>query len=149
MLPRHAARRAAPPGSRPRHPTVKITLLDDAVRYEAAPGPLTIEAPTAGTEYSPFHMLGSSLASCTFTVLASWAGHANIPFDDLVIDVRWTFAEKPHRVDAMALEFRWPSLPANRLAAAQRAAQLCTIHATLSHPPSVAITGTAAEERAA
>ena len=129
---------------------MKITLLEDAVRYEPASGPLTIEAPTAETEYSPFHMLGSALASCTFTVLASWAGHAKIPIDDLVIDVRWTFAEKPHRVDTIALDFRWPSLPANRLAAAQRAAELCTIHATLSQSPSIAITGSvAAAEKAA
>jgi uncharacterized OsmC-like protein len=129
---------------------VKITLLsDDAVRYEAAPGALTIEAPSAEQQYSPFHMLGSSLASCTFSVLASWAQNAKIPIDDLVIDVRWTFAEKPHRVESIALDFTWPSLPASRLAAAQRAATLCTVHATLSHAPTIAIQGRAADERAA
>lgn len=113
---------------------VKITLLsDDAIRYEAAPGLLTIEADTAERQYSPFHMLGSSLAVCTFSVLASWATHADIAFDDLVIDVSWTFSEKPHRVDAVTLSFRWKSLPPSRLEAAKRAAALCPIHATLSH----------------
>jgi uncharacterized OsmC-like protein len=114
--------------------TVKITLLsEDSIRYEAAPGMLTIEADSAEEQYSPFHMLGSSLAVCTFSVLASWATHANIAFDDLVIDVSWTFAEKPHRVDAVKLSFRWKSLPRNRLEAAKRAAALCPIHATLTH----------------
>jgi uncharacterized OsmC-like protein len=113
---------------------VKITLLsDDAIRYEAAAGMLTIEAESADRQYSPFHMLGSSLAVCTFSVLASWASHANIPFDDLVIDVSWTFADKPHRVDTVTLSFVWKSLPPNRLEAAKRAAALCPIHATLSH----------------
>jgi uncharacterized OsmC-like protein len=113
---------------------VKITLLsDDAIRYEAAPGMLTIEAESADRQYSPFHMLASSLAVCTFSVLASWATHANIAFDDLVIDVSWTFADQPHRVDAVTLSFRWKSLPATRLEAAKRAAALCPIHATLSH----------------
>ena len=113
---------------------MKITLLsEDAIRYEAAPGPLTIEAESAEQQYSPFHMLGSSLAVCTFSVLASWASHADIPFDDLVIDVSWTFAEQPHRVGDMRLSFVWKSLPPNRLAAAQRAAALCPIHATMSH----------------
>jgi uncharacterized OsmC-like protein len=113
---------------------VKITLLsDDSIRYEAAPGLLTIDADSAERQYSPFHMLGSSLAVCTFSVLASWATHANIPFDDLVIDVSWTFAEKPHRLDTVKLAFTWKSLPPNRLEAAKRAAALCPIHATLSH----------------
>ena len=113
---------------------VKITLLsDDSIRYEAAPGMLTVEADSADRPYSPFHMLGSSLAVCTFSVLASWASHANIPFDDLVIEVSWTFAEKPHRVDTVKLSFTWKSLPPNRLEAAKRAAALCPIHATLLH----------------
>jgi uncharacterized OsmC-like protein len=125
---------------------VKTTLLsDDSIRYEAAPGMLTIEADSADRQYSPFHMLGSSLASCTFSVLASWATHANIPIDDLVIEVSWTFAEQPHRVDAMKLTFRWKSLPPNRLAAAKRAATLCPVHATLSHGgAAVAIDGAVA-----
>ena len=113
---------------------MKITLLsDDSIRYEAAPGLLTIDADSAERQYSPFHMLGSSLAVCTFSVLASWATHASIPFDDLVIDVSWTFAEKPHRLDTVKLAFTWRSLPPNRLEAAKRAAALCPIHATLSH----------------
>ena len=120
----------------PPFPLVKLTLLaDDHVRYEPAPGPLTVEAPSAETQFSPFHMLGGSLASCTFSVLAAWAQNARIPIDDLVIDVTWTFAEKPHRVGEIALRFAWPSLPENRLKAAERAAALCTVHATLAHPP--------------
>ena len=113
---------------------MKILLLsDERLRLEGGAGPLTIEADSADTQYSPFHMLGSSLAVCTFSVLASWATHAEIPIDDLVMEVSWTFAERPHRVDALKLSFTWKSLPPNRLAAAQRAAQLCPVHATLSH----------------
>jgi uncharacterized OsmC-like protein len=82
-------------------------------------------------------MLGGSLASCTFTVLASWAGNAKLDFTDLVIEVAWTFAEQPHRVGTMSIELRWPSLPANRREAARRAANLCTVHHTLEHPPAL------------
>jgi hypothetical protein len=55
--------------------------------------------------------------------------------DDLVLEVSWTFAEKPHRVETLALDISWPSLPASRLEAAKRAAALCTVHVTLEHPP--------------
>ena len=128
---------------------MKLTLVaDDRVRYEATPGPLTIEAPSPEATFSPFHMLGGSLASCTFSVLAAWAEHARYPIDDLVIEVAWTFAEKPHRVGDIRMSFQWPGLPASRLAAAQRAAALCTVHATLSHPPTLSVTGSLARDSA-
>ncbi len=119
---------------------MKITLLsDEAVRLEQTPGPLTVEAANADMSYSPFHMLASALATCTMSVLHSWATHAKISADDLVIDVGWTFAEKPHRVGAMTLTFKWPSLPEGRREAAKRATTLCAIHATLSHSPEIAV----------
>ena len=119
---------------------MKITLLaDDAIRLEPVPGTLTIEAPTADMVYSPFHMLGSALATCVFSVIESWASHAKHRLDDLTIEVRWTFADDPHRVSAIAVSFDWPSLPANRIAAAKRVAELCTVHATLHHPPHISI----------
>jgi uncharacterized OsmC-like protein len=119
---------------------MKITLLaDDAIRLEPVPGPMTIEASSAEMVYSPFHMLGSSLATCTFSVIQSWATHAKIPLDDLVIDVRWKFGDDPHRVSDIALTFDWNLLPPNRVAAARRVAELCTIHATLHHAPHVTI----------
>ncbi len=119
---------------------MKITLLsDDAIRLTPEPGPLTIEAQSAEQTYSPFHMLASALASCTFSVMYSWATHAGIGADDLVIEVRWTFAEEPHRVGHIAVAFTWPSLPENRRVAAKRVAELCTVHATLTHPPTIGI----------
>jgi uncharacterized OsmC-like protein len=119
---------------------VKITLRsDDAIRLTPEPGPLTIEAQSVEQTYSPFHMLASSLAMCTFSVLYSWATHADLRADDLTIDVGWTFAEDPQRVAEISLTFDWPSLPERRLAAARRVAEMCTVHATLKHPPRVTI----------
>ena len=119
---------------------MKITLLaDDAIRLEPVAGPMTIEASSAEMAYSPFHMLASSLATCIFSVINSWATHAKIPVDDLVIDVRWKFADEPHRVSDLDVAFDWKSLPPNRIAAARRVAELCTVHATLHHPPTISV----------
>jgi uncharacterized OsmC-like protein len=119
---------------------LKITLLsDDAIRLTPEPGPMTIEAQSAEQTYSPFHMLASSLAYCTFSVMHSWATHADLRADDLAIEVRWTFVDDPQRVGEMSLVFEWPSLPERRLAAAKRVAEMCTVHATLKHPPQVSI----------
>ena len=119
---------------------MKITLLsDDAIRLEPTAGPLTIEAPSPDVMYSPFQMLASGLASCTFSVLYSWSSHAKLSVDDLAIEVHWGFADDPHRMADIHVLLDWPSLPPNRVAAAKRASELCTIHATLGSPNTVAI----------
>jgi uncharacterized OsmC-like protein len=127
---------------------MKITLIaDDAIRLEPLPGPMTIEAESPDQQYSPFHMLGSGLAVCTHSVLASWSSNAKLNSDDIVIEVRWTFAEEPHRIGTIGMTVLWPSLPANRQSAAQRVAHMCAIHATLTQPPSVGTAVMTAEEK--
>ena len=119
---------------------MKISLLsDDAVRVEAALGQMTVEADAADRQFSPFHMLAAGLVYCTWSVLYSWAEHAKIPAERLAVEVRWTFAEEPHRVGAMTMTLDWPDLPENRRNAAQRAAALCAVHQTLHHPPTIAV----------
>lgn len=119
---------------------MKITLTsDDSILLEPVQGPMTIEAADSEMQYSPFHMLASGLAFCTFSVLHSWASNAGIESEDLSISVSWVFADKPHRVGSMELKLIWPSLPEDRTNVAVRAAQLCAVHATLSHPPGINI----------
>lgn len=123
---------------------MKITLLsDEAIRLEPIPGPMTIEAPSLDQSYSPFHMIASGLAYCTFSVMYAWAEHARLDASGLLIDVSWTFADDPHRVAAYDLRFHWPTLAPNRLEAAKHVAELCTVHATLMHPPVITISGSA------
>jgi putative redox protein len=119
---------------------VKITLIaDSAIRLEPVPGPLTVEAPSPDVSFSPFQMLASGLATCTFSVLYSWSTHAGLRVDDLALEIRWGFADDPHRMADIDVILDWPSLPASRLAAAKRVAELCTIHATLTRPPAITI----------
>ena len=119
---------------------MKIILLsNDSIRLEPTTGQLTIEAESASQEYSPYHMFASGLAVCTFGVLQSWGSNVGLIADDLVIDVSWSFAEHPHRVGAVTLSYQWPSLPAERAKVAQRVAELCPLHQTLSHSPEVTI----------
>lgn len=119
---------------------MKITLIsEESIRLEAATGQLTIEAESTDHEYSPYQMLASGLAVCTFGVLQSWGANAGVSADDLVIEVSWSFAENPHRVGSMELSYRWPSLPADRQRVAQRVAELCPVHKTLMQSPEMTI----------
>lgn len=115
-----------------------ILLSDDAIRLEPDAGPLTIEAIEPDQQYSPFHMFASALATCTFSVMYSWATHTKQSADDLALEVRWVFSpDEPRRVSEMHLTYDWPSLPEKKREAAKRVAAMCTIHETLHHPPIV------------
>ena len=115
---------------------MKITLLaSDRIRVDGGAGPMTIEAESAEMSYSPFHMVASGLATCTLAVLHAWAANAKLPADGLALEVGWTFVEDPHRLGTMTVDVEWPGLPENRRAAAQRAADLCTVKVSMKHPP--------------
>ncbi len=119
---------------------MKIILTGaESLRLEPTLGQLTIEAPTPDMGYSPFHMLGSSLATCTFSVLQSWATNKNLGVDDLRVDVSWSFTETPHRVGSMRVSLEWPSLASDMWPRALRVANLCGVHSTLTHPPSIVV----------
>ena len=118
---------------------MKIILTSEySIRLEPEPGPMTIEALEPDQQYSPFHMLASSLAYCTWSVMYAWANNTKQPADDIAIDVSWKFSDdEPHRVSEMLMTWEWPSLPDKRRRAVDRVAEMCTIHATLHHPPTV------------
>jgi uncharacterized OsmC-like protein len=119
---------------------MKITLTgEESLTLEPTSGPLTIEAPTPDVQYSPFHMLGSALGACTLSVLHSWASNKNLGVDDLRVDVSWEFVEGQHRVGSMKVQLVWPSLSAELWPRAIRAASLCGIHNTLTHPPEITV----------
>lgn len=119
---------------------MKITLTgEESLKIEPAPGALTIEARSHDQGYSPFHMLGSALGTCAFSVLQSWASNKNIHEDDLKLDVSWTFIEREHRLASMKVVIDWPSLPAELWPRAIRAANLCGVHRTLTHPIEISV----------
>lgn len=114
---------------------MKIILeAEDRILLQGVPGKMTIEAHSAEQTFSPFHMLAGSLATCTYSVLLSWAQHADLSTAELEIAVDWKFEEDPHRLGAMRMELRWPDLPEGRRVAAERAATMCTVHRALEEP---------------
>jgi uncharacterized OsmC-like protein len=120
---------------------MKITLTgEESLRLEPVYGPLTIEAESPSQSYSPFHMLGSALGACTLSVLQSWASNKDVAVDDLKIDVSWTFPEGQHRLQSMSVKVDWPSLSAELWPRAIRAANVCGVHQTFTHPVDISVT---------
>ena len=117
---------------------MKITLLaDDRLRLEEDGGALSIEAASDGVAYSAFHMMAGGLATCTLSVMHSWASAAGLDANGLAIEIGWSFADEPKRVGRYQIAIHWPGLAPNRLAAAQRVADQCTVKTTFKHPPDI------------
>jgi uncharacterized OsmC-like protein len=128
---------------------MKITLTgEESLKIEAIGGMLTIEAPTSDFHYSPFHMLGSALGMCTFSVVQSWASNKNLHADDLRIDVTWKFAQGQHRLESMRVKLQWPTLAPELWPRAIRAASLCGVHQTLTHPVEISVDAAGAQSAA-
>ncbi len=93
------------------------------------------EDPTA--HYSAMQMFGTSMALCTWSVLASYGEQVDVDTADLTVRIRWDYVDQPFRIGKIDMDIDWPGLPASRLDAAQRAAAMCTLHNTLHFPPTV------------
>lgn len=117
-----------------------LLLAEDRLRIDGGGGPMSVEAESAKTVYSPGHMLASGLGVCTLSVLHSWASNADLPATDLAVEVAWRYVEEPHRIGEWLVEIDWPSLPEGRRRAAERAAGLCTIKKSLMQPPTITTT---------
>lgn len=102
----------------------------------AEPG-FEIEPLDPHANYSALQMFATSLALCTYSVLAGYAEQIDTGAQDISVRVRWSYAEEPFRIGYIDMDVRWPGLPESRVKAAKRAAAQCTLHNTLEHPPEV------------
>lgn len=107
-------------------------ILEGETRVRLEAGGTGFEIESEGPPISPYHLLAGSLASCTMLTLGSWAGQAGIDVERLTIHLSWeNAAERPARIQRIEMELHWPELPEERIRVAERAADLCPIHATL------------------
>ena len=114
---------------------MKLLLESDSrirLSYEDS---LELEIEALHAHFSPVHMLGASLATCTMAVLLAWADTIRLSGRDLAIVLEWSYAEGPYRVGEYRMTIEWPGLPEQRRPVALRVAEQCTVDATLRYPP--------------
>lgn len=90
---------------------------------------------TEEVHFSAMEMFATSIALCTYSVLVSYAEQAAADTTGLSVRMRWAYHEDPYRIGDIQMDISWPGLPGNRLQAAERAAEQCTLHHTLQVPP--------------
>ena len=115
--------------------TVDIELISSteiALKQLHKPG-FEISSSDPELHYGAIEMFVSSLAMCTFSVLAAYGERVEVGVDALSIGLKWTYGEKPHRIDQVDMDVRWPEIPESKLDVAMRSAATCTIHRTMTH----------------
>ncbi len=118
--------------------TMKL-ILESETRVRLEMHGESFEIASGAAPISPYHLLAGSLGSCTALTLQSWAEGAGIDMSPLTLHLERTNAdERPKRIERIDMELRWPGLPAARIEAAERVADLCPIHATLKRGTEIA-----------
>lgn len=90
-----------------------------------------------GEPFAAMQMFATSTGLCVYSVLAAYGDHLGLGLERLRLRVRWDYVESPFRIGRIAFDVVWPELPPGRIEAATRAAQQCTLHNTLTHPPEI------------
>ena len=99
---------------------------------------ISIDSEDEHAGFGPLHMLAASLATCTASVLESYAETSRQEIEGTRIELTWDYVDNPYRVGEYVMHIHWPSsLPEGRQRALLRVAEQCTVHATLSHPPTI------------
>jgi putative redox protein len=90
---------------------------------------------------SPVEYLAASLAGCVGHFVAKFLGRRGFEPKGLKVSVSGTMAENPHRIGAFEIVVNLPKgLPPELQEVAKRAAETCTVHHTLQHPPKMTFT---------
>jgi putative redox protein len=89
---------------------------------------------------TPTELFVASLASCIAFYGRRFLARHDLRTESLTVSARFTMADHPARVGAVAISIEVPrGVPAERRPALLAAASHCTVHNTLEQPPSVTI----------
>ena len=105
---------------------------------------ITVDQPqdAGGEDYgpTPTELFVASVASCVAFYAHRYLARHHIDPTGLSIRASYHMATKPARVDEIEVSIDVPDLPPNRRDALLAVASHCTVHNSLTTPPTVAIT---------
>lgn len=101
----------------------------------------TDQKPGEPADPSPVDYLAASLAGCVGFFVARLLRRKGFEPQGLSVSVTGAMTENPHRIGAFDIVVDLPpDLTPELQAMAKRAAEACTIHHTLQHPPTMKFT---------
>jgi len=94
---------------------------------------------------TPPEVLLSALGTCAGYYAVEYLKARGLECRDLAVRVTAEKATQPARLGSLRVEVTTPGLDAGREAGVLRAVKTCLIHNTLSHPPAIEVSVSAAE----
>jgi len=88
---------------------------------------------------TPPELFASALAACVGHYVAKYCARTGIATEGLIVECGWNTEEQPYRIGEINMKVDLPGLPDKRMAAIERVAASCMLHATLEHAPYVTI----------
>ena len=93
-----------------------------------------------GSAPEPFDLFLSSIGTCAGVYIAYFCESRDIPTDDILMTLRFERNEKSHLMEKIAIEIHLPpDFPDKYRKAVIRAAEMCTVKRTLTHPPEILV----------
>ncbi len=96
-----------------------------------------------GSAPEPFDLFLSSIGTCAGVYVVFFCERRDIPTDGISMTLHFQRNEKSQRMEKIAMEIHLPpEFPDKYEKAVIRAAEMCTVKRTLSHPPEILVTAT-------
>ena len=94
-----------------------------------------------GSAPEPYDLFLSSMGTCAGVYIVYFCESRDIPTDGISMTLRFGRNEKSHLMEKIAIEIHLPpAFPDKYRKAVIRAAEMCTVKRTLSHPPEIQVT---------
>lgn len=94
-----------------------------------------------GSAPEPYDLFLSSMGTCAGVYIVYFCESRDIPTDGISMTLRFGRNEKSHLMEKIAIEIHLPpAFPDKYSKAVIRAAEMCTVKRTLSHPPEIQVT---------
>jgi uncharacterized OsmC-like protein len=94
-----------------------------------------------GSAPEPFDLFLSSIGTCAGVYIVYFCESRDIPTDGISMTLRFERNEKSHLMEKIAIEIHLPpDFPDKYHKAVIRAAEMCTVKRTLTHPPEIRVT---------
>ncbi len=89
----------------------------------------------------PYDLFLSSIGTCAGVYIVYFCESRDIPTDEISMTLRFERNETSHLMEKIAVEIQLPpAFPDKYRKAVIRAAEMCTVKRTLTHPPEILVT---------
>lgn len=94
-----------------------------------------------GSAPEPYDLFLSSIGTCAGVYVAYFCQSRDIPMDDISITLRFERNEKSHLMEKIGIAIHLPAaFPDKYRKAVIRAAEMCAVKRSLTHPPEILVT---------